>query len=281
MRTDLPDGCSDIGSMTSLDIERGMDLVRDAGWNQTPQDWSLLLRVGEAFGIRNDSGLIIATAVVLHYPPAFAWIGMVLVDPAWRRRGLASRLIEHAVSRARSQRLTPMLDATPAGREVYAHMGFIDGDSITRWRGQAEGGGGPNALEAPEAAALANGVAADKAAFGACRTAILADFSARPGSLTLCGNAAMLWCRPGRTATQIGPLLARGEDDAVTLCGAALDRLRCPVVLDVPNRETSMARALADRGFVAERSFTRMAMGSHPLSTLGAGMRVIAGPELG
>lgn len=281
MPTEPQDVLTDIAPMTALDIERGMDLVRAAGWNQTREDWSMLLRVGRCFGLHTDNGRLVATSAILPYPPAFAWIGMVLVDPAWRRQGLASRLLDHAIGAIRADGLVPMLDATPAGRAVYQRMGFTDVAAISRWRGEARGTGPHEIFGVPQEPSLAHGIAADAAAFGANRGTILTDFFTRPGGLTLLDEDAVLWSRVGRTATQIGPLVSNDEAEGLRLCGRALDQIRGSVMLDVPDRETSMASALSERGFAVERSFTRMALGSPVPSTLSVGMRVIAGPELG
>lgn len=274
-----------IAPMSGGDIVRGMDLVRMAGWNQTEADWTAMLRLGRGYGIHDRNGRLLASSVILPYPPGIGWIGMVLVDEAARRQGLARRLLDHAIARLRRDGLVPMLDATPAGRELYRKLGFVDVAPINRWRGVglgAEPTAGP--ASQPDAGALAAAVAMDADAFGASRTALLADIATRTGACTvaLADGGGALWSRAGRTATQIGPVVAGGEGEALTLCSMALDRIGGPLLLDVPEREEALAAMLAARGFAIERSFTRMAAGPpSPLLTLGTAMRVIAGPELG
>ncbi len=89
----------------------------------------------------------------------------------------------------------------------------------------------------------------------------------------------MLLARRGRTATQLGPILADDEATAIALCTRALDSVAGPVVIDVPVRETALRHLLQLRGFVVERPFTRMSLGKP--AQMGQAMRAIAGPELG
>lgn len=284
MRTELAGSVLSIRPMRPDDIPRAMELVHMAGWNQTEPDWRMMLAAGEGYGIEDDRGRLLASSVVLPYAPGMGWIGMVLVDEQARRRGLATRLLRKAIARIEEMGLVPMLDATPAGREVYLGLGFRNIDGISRWRGMGRlsssaqaNGAVPMGAEAAE-----TGIAADAEAFSANRGWLLGDLRSRSGALSLATPAGggWLWSRAGRTATQVGPVLASSSYDAIVLCAAALDRIEGPVLLDIPDREAALASFLKARGFSIERSLTRMALGESP-STLGGSMRVIAGPELG
>jgi GNAT superfamily N-acetyltransferase len=272
-----------IREMSPADIARGVDLVRMAGWNQTEDDWAIMLRLGRGYGIHDDNGRLLASSVIIPYPPHFGWIGMVLVDETARRRGFATQLLDNAIAELRKDRLVPMLDATPAGREVYRRIGFADVAPIDRWRGKGTPPSQSAAAVYARTAEPTTDTTADERAFGALRGSLLFDFACRPGALTLTlpDERGALWSRAGRTATQIGPVVARNESDAQTLVTMALDRIGGPVLLDVPRRETAIAALLSARGFAVERSFTRMALGAPSGLTLGAEMRIIAGPELG
>src|SRR5690606_37299983 len=64
----------------------------------------------------------------------FGFVSMVLVDAAWRRRGLASLLLDESVATLRQRSLIPVLDATPAGAAVYRQQGFQGLFQLERWR---------------------------------------------------------------------------------------------------------------------------------------------------
>ncbi|MCL4290028.1 MAG: GNAT family N-acetyltransferase [Thermoleophilia bacterium] len=261
-------------------VAGALDLSRAAGWNQTAADWLLMIRCGRAFGVAAPDGGLVATALALPYPPGFGWVSMVLVHAAWQRRGLGTLLLSRVVDELRERGLVPFLDATPAGRALYEPLGFRAVEPITRWRGAGHGGNGGSLPQVPEAAAIAE---LDRAAFGADRSAILADLLAREGALSLIdpGGRGFLLTRPGRAATQLGPVVASGECAALDLVAGALDGIAGPALIDVPDREDGLSDLLRERGFEPERPFTRMALGRDTAFGEQALVRAIAGPELG
>lgn len=269
-----------IGPLGPADIDGCLSLVREAGWNQIQADWDHMLVQGHGFGIRDENASLVATAVALPYPPSVGWIGMVLVAGAFRNRGFATRLLKHAIEELKSQGLTPMLDATPAGRKVYEPLGFVPVFTISRWRGVASGR--PQADRRDPFDIDAAG-AMDRQVFGASRRALLADLRARNDGIVLTSaeRPGFLLSRAGRTAFHLGPVVAEDEADAVALCSRALDQIAGPVLIDVPDCQTAIADLLRARGFSVERPFTRMALSEGSEIRNGAAMRVIAGPELG
>ncbi len=281
--TEADAGLAPLVEIGEGDVSSGLALSEEAGWNQTFEDWSLLIRLGRAFAVLGPDRRPVATALALPYPPDFGWISMVLVHGPFRRRGLATRLLDRTISELRQRGLIPVLDATLTGQPVYERIGFRPIDSLTRWRG--EGGGSPaRATLAPLLAGELGEVAGlDRAAFGADRSAVLADLLGRPGAVSrrAPGANGFLLSRPGRTATHIGPVVARAAGTAVALLEAALAALSGPVLIDVPDRQAAVAGLLARRGFRAERCFTRMALGRDTGFGNPALVRAVAGPELG
>jgi GNAT superfamily N-acetyltransferase len=265
------------------DIPRGMELVAMAGWNQTSPDWEMMLRIGVGHGIRSRDGRLLASSVMLPFRPGIGWIGMVLVDEAVRRQGIATRLLTNAIVVARAEGLVPMLDATPAGREVYTRLGFTEMARLARWRGKGAAQPARATVATCGPAGMTAAHQADLLAFGGSRAALLAELAERPGAILMClpDSHGYLFSRAGRTATQIGPVLAATAEDGVALCAAALDRISGPVILDVPDRETALTEFLEARGFTPERPFHRMRLDAPRPPALGAAMRVTAGPELG
>ena len=112
-------------------------LVAEAHWNQTADDWRTMLSLGEGFGLVDAQGTLVATSLALPYATGgFGWISMVLVTGSRRRQGLATRLMDSAMRSLAAQKLTAILDATPAGREVYRLLGFQDTWGIDRMQAQ-------------------------------------------------------------------------------------------------------------------------------------------------
>lgn len=244
--------------LRATDARAGFALSEEAGWNQTVEDWSLLIRLGRAYGIPDPAGRLVATALAVPYPSAFGWIGMVIVHEPYRRRGLASRLTERTIAELRDRDLVPFLDATPAGQAVYERMGFRPVDALARWRGPGGGAAAQELLPLTEVQSVAE---LDAAAFGTDRSAFLEDLLQRPGALSRHDPAGgFLLARRGRTATYIGPVVAAETATALRLLDSALAAVSGPVLIDVPDRQTDVTKLLSSRGFEKERPFARMAL---------------------
>lgn len=274
-------------ALTLAEVAGGLALSGAAGWNQTAEDWAFFIGQGHATGFRSASGALVASAAALAYGGGFGWISMVLVADRWRHRGLASLLVEGAIRRLQSAHITPVLEATPAGEPVYRHLGFRAGFAFERWEGTLE----------PELPAPAEDrevrrattsdldaiVALDQAATGVGRRALLQDLLARPGTQAWMARAGggFVFARAGRRATQIGPLVASQPAAALALLAAALRRLTGPVFLDVPTRWHELAARLEQLGFVRQRPFVRMSLGTGAPLACGDRVFVLAGPEFG
>ncbi len=113
----------------------GFALSSIAGWNQTIDDWRLLLKASAACcGVEID-GRLVATATLICYGRRLGWIGMILIHPEFRRRGLARELVTHVMERAEQLGVeTVKLDATDEGRGLYESLGFRAEQAVERWQ---------------------------------------------------------------------------------------------------------------------------------------------------
>ena len=64
----------------AAEVAGGLALSDAAGWNQTADDWAFFIAEGEAIGVRDDTGRLVASAATLPYEGGVGWIAMVLVD---------------------------------------------------------------------------------------------------------------------------------------------------------------------------------------------------------
>ncbi len=85
--------------MTAEDIPAGLALCRASGWNQVERDWRRFLETqpGGAIVAERDSR-VIGTVATMRYGRRFAWVAMVLVDPAERSRGAGRALLTRGLS---------------------------------------------------------------------------------------------------------------------------------------------------------------------------------------
>jgi GNAT superfamily N-acetyltransferase len=262
-------------------------LSRAAGWNQNAADWRLMLEIGRGWGLSQD-GTLVASTLVLPYGD-FAWISMVLVQPEHRRKGFASRLLRRALAELRAARLTPVLDATPAGRAVYLQEGFHDTWTFKRYQLRsrpAASSDRSNGIRALADRDWPRILALDERAFGASRERLLRALAARLPDAALVFERAgeirgFLLGREGREATQLGPLVAEDVDTGIALLDTGLRQRSAPLYLDAADHAAALRAWLAAGGFEVQRPFTRMVHGGEALPGDPSKVMLVAGPELG
>lgn len=270
----------DIRAGTKQDLPRAAALSAAVGWNQVAADWDFFLDHGQVRVVQDAAGdALAASAALLPYGPDIAWISMVLVRPDQRRRGLASALLRWAMDARPAQGLA--LDATPAGRLVYARLGFSEVFGFARWSV-------PNPLPRPPGitprrlteADWPAILALDAAAFGAPREVLLRCFAARAPQAAFVAEGGFVLARDGLRTPQIGPLVAGDAATAQALLAAARDALGASAILDMPDGATNLATILAASGGAPQRDFTRMVLGRLPAAQRTKNF-ALAGPEFG
>lgn len=281
--------------ITRLGIDRVPDalpLSAEPGWNQVAADWRLMIEHGDSFGVSDEDGRLVATGLTVMFGGEFGWISMILVTRDFRRRGLATRLMRACMEALQHRGLTPALDASPEGREVYLPLGFEDVYRTTRMlapggtaavAGEADSGADIRPMGAEDLPAV---IAYDRAPFGADRAYMLrhlrdrlpeaAFLSERDGRVR-----GIVLARDGRTCAQVGPLMAEDSEIAIALLRRAIGAIPGPVCLDIADHHEPIRAWLDSRGFSPIVPFVRMIHGrSEPYDDPGR-VFVIAGPELG
>lgn len=263
--------------LAEVDLDACMALSAEAGWNQTEDDWRHFIREGRSFGNRTAGGRLVASAAALPYDGPFGFVSMVLVTADWRRRGLATKLVDRCVGQLQARALVPVLDATAAGAAVYRQQGFVGQFGFDRWQGALPAAMAPAGDQGP-----AERVAAlDEAATGAGRARLMADFLSRPGTSAIITEDGFALARSGRRAIQAGPVVAPDEAAAIGLLDRLFATLAGSVFIDVPSVWRRIGDWLKGLGFEIQRSFTRMALGRAEPFGQPARQFAVAGPEFG
>jgi GNAT superfamily N-acetyltransferase len=273
--------------MTARDAEAGLALSRLSGWNQTEEDWSLLLEPPSVFRAATLDDRVIGCAGAMVYGKRLAWVCMVLVDPAERSHGVASRLVGEVLERLPEVEAVG-LDATPLGVPVYARLGFAPAGTLARLETRAPASGLPVPARVRPIlqADLADILLRDLEVFGANREPLLRRaWSAAPELAWCLGDPAAGpgygFGRRGANATQIGPVVAEGDAAALDIVAASLARRPGErFFLDAP-AWTEWRSALARLGFQEQRPFTRMYRGGHHPRSLPSHSYAVFGPEFG
>jgi GNAT superfamily N-acetyltransferase len=269
------------------DLASGTELSSVAGWNQTPEDWRMLLDLAPTgcFGVEAD-GRLVATATLLCYRQRLAWIGMVLTHPEYRGRGFARRLVAAALDRADSLGIeTVKLDATEQGRPLYESLGFQTEQPVERWfrPGPQES----RTIERdPDSGTRSSPLSLSQAlrdldaqAFGTDRSVVLQELAQR-NALHACPNA-FLFARAGRTTEYLGPCVAADPAAARDIIPGAINTTGdTGWSWDLlPANKDAVALA-SELGFTRQRCLTRMARGKAPRGRDDL-VYAIAGFELG
>jgi len=263
------------------DVPAAMELSEQAGWNQTAEDWRMLIDLAPegCLAIEVD-GELAATTTLLCYGRRLAWIGMVLTKKSYRGRGFARRLLTQALGLADQKAIeTVKLDATDQGQPLYEKMGFRSEQAVERWT--RPGSGHATGTAVPIGAVPAeNWRMADHRAFGTDRSELL-ERLARRGEPPFVIDGSYWLTRPGRHSHYLGPSVC----DAPRIARALIERA-LPIAGDrdcswdlFPTNAGAVAMA-RDLAFTPTRRLQRMVRGKD-LHADNDSIYAIAGFELG
>jgi len=277
-----------IRTMTAADIELGMRLKSQAGWNQVPADWSrMLVMQPDGCFVAELDGVPVGTSVACTFG-SVAWIAMVLVDEGVRGRGIGKALLQHALGFTDDKGVASVrLDATPLGQPLYEKLGFVPQYSLTRFAGRLPESKGESisGVRLGQAADAKPMLELDRRVTQTDRSKFLLRFLQEQPDRSyvawqgdqLAGFALM---RPGSHAWQVGPCVAdAGVGDTVLRhsCGKLAGEA---VFVDVPEPNDVAMQWAARSGLQNQRRLLRMCRGvavTDDTSWLWAS----SGPELG
>lgn len=246
---------NEIRNLRWEDIPAAMRLCQAASWNQIPQDWERLLELEPegCFAIE-DEGEVVSTATAVCFGSRLSWIGMVLTDPRYRRRGLARRLLERCIEYAEQRGVDWIkLDATEMGRPLYAKLGFEDDGKVERWAGSGRPAAGVSGRVGP----YRPEPELDVAAFGADRSRLLAKLAG--GDAFSVPGEGYAMGRPGARASTLGPCVARSPDAARDLIRRLLSHeAGGDVCWDLLPDNREAVKLAREFGFAPARKLIRM-----------------------
>jgi hypothetical protein len=181
---------------------------------------------------------------------------------------------------------TIKLDATAAGRPVYAALGFVEESLIERWEGVAPAGSAAALGRSWTAADWPQVLTLDRRAFGADRGCLLRTLHDEAlAALVVPVNGQVqgfALARPGATRSYLGPLVATEETTALNLLEASLSQLAGQTVFIDLNARLAHGRAwLAAHGFTIQRTLLRMRAGAPSHAGTSPYVLAVAGLEVG
>jgi GNAT superfamily N-acetyltransferase len=278
--------------MLQSDLASAQSLRELAGWNQTDADWRRLLRYEPAGCFVAEAEYeVIGTATAISYGRELGWVGMLLVHPSHRRRGVGKALLRHSLKYLEVRKITcAKLDATPLGQPLYERLGFREEWRLTRWAGQTTASPARNSLRGlPDLtpADMPSVVELDRKAFGTFRGQWLELLARESGGALLHReeNGAVTGyglARLGSRAFYLGPVVATSAVIGTAIVEGLMARApRGTLYWDVPDQNKAAVAQAENLGFVPQRELVRMYLGentspSQPLLQFG-----IADPSVG
>ncbi|QOY91260.1 GNAT family N-acetyltransferase [Paludibaculum fermentans] len=281
----MPGGADSITIRRLLpgDIPTGLRLCRASRWNQVERDWAHFLQLSPqgCLGAQVDDR-IVGTVATVRYEPDMAWIGMVLVDPSARGRGIGTVLLNESLELLRDVP-SVWLDATAAGYGLYKNRGFEEDSRLVRMECLAPPLSAIDQALLPLTSPGAIGEL-DRSIFGAARRFHLAWLieGCPECAWTLPGNSGYVMARHGEHFLQIGPVVAPDPPAAELLVKAALRHAQGrPVVIDATLHDPAWRQRLEALGFLEQRDFVRMRKGPAGSKLPHPWEYAIVGPEFG
>jgi ribosomal protein S18 acetylase RimI-like enzyme len=280
-------------AMTKLDVSAGLRLNELAGWNQTTADWYRFVdRSPAGCFVAEEDARVCGTATTITYEHRFAWIGMVLVDPGYQKRGIGTQLLKMAIEYLDQRKIPTMkLDATPQGEPLYRKLGFVTEYEIQRWVLKRPA----NAIASPLSPSktlltetqLEPIFKFDREVFGADRSFLLR--SLRDGSPDFAGGVwsnglpqGYAFGRNGLFADHLSPWVAKTRGVAEHLLQEFMTRSsRETLIVDCLAANLMAIELLRSHGFTHSRLLTRMFRGQNAHPGNPQSLCAIVGPEFG
>lgn len=253
----MPDGELTIRPMTAGDLLVVDALRRAENWNQTAKDLNRFLEYEpEGCFVACWDGIAVGTVTTTGYGTDLGWIGMMLVHPDYRRRGIASALIQTSLDYLRGKNVACIkLDATPAGEPVYARLGFQAEWEFERW--ERPGSSVPFIDETFQHRFQPPGN--DSEIFGADRSAWLERLA--KDSRVIQRENAFGMLRAGTRAAYLGPVVADDSQIAAEIIRELLRPVEGTIFWDVPTPNPNAIKLAKEQGFRPIRKLLRMGTG--------------------
>jgi ribosomal protein S18 acetylase RimI-like enzyme len=223
----------------------------------------------------------VGCVVVFEFGPV-AWIAMMLVDEAFRGRGIGRALMDRALKHADARGITTVrLDATPLGQPLYEKLGFVPQFQVARFAGRPAASASPSQEQGQPVGVVLPAleehyeeiVDLDQEVTRTDRRGLLlALFEEQPDEVRVMMHERRVMgfatSRPGTNARQIGPCIADASCGTRLLADRLEHHLAEQVFVDVP-LDNQAATALAQSySLTIQRTLTRMSRGAAVIEDL-------------
>jgi GNAT superfamily N-acetyltransferase len=267
-------------------VETAVAWAAQEGWNPGRSDATCFYAADpNGFFTGELDGRIVSTISAVSYGADFGFVGLYIVHPEHRGRGIGPATWRHALEPLADRNLA--LDGVVAQVAKYGTSGFVTAHRNVRYRVTGRHVAAGPGLPSIPAGARAAIRAFDRRFFPAERDAFLDAWLTQPGIETCCdesddGVRGYGVMRPCLEGWKIGPLFARTAESARRILETLLDRSAGQAVfLDVPDDHPDAVALVRRGGFTPVFETARMYTRGRPRDVDWSGVYGITTFELG
>ena len=257
-------------------------LIARQGWNGGRHDVETFATADPgAWLVAEVDGRPVGVTLATRWNDAFGWIGVYLVDPDFRGRGIGLALFGAALDRLEPRSVG--LDGDPRQQDNYRRSGFVDVHGNTRWYGPAGVWSETGEVVPPSDVPFDALVAIDAQALGSERPSLLRAWIDQPEAVSVAAVrgghvVGFATARPASDGWKVGPVHALDADVAATVIAGAVAHLAPETTcwLDTPDPNTAAADLLRAHGYEAAPTSGLMVRGTPPPADLGISFAITA-----
>ena len=248
------------------DLSTVLDWAAAEGWNPGLDDAPAILAADpDGFFVATEGDTPIASISVVNHNDRFSFLGLYIVRPEYRGKGIGLSLWQHALKHAETR--TIGLDGVPAQQENYRQSGFAHAGETARFAGNVSQTASMN-IEAAGDGDIPRLIEMEASASGARKEAYLSTWFAgsryrktlvRRSGEQISGFCTVRQCRDG---AKIGPLLAGSVAEAEELMRHAAGCFDSDIVIDVPAISVELGSLCRDMGLTRGFETARMYRGA-------------------
>lgn len=251
---------------TEEDLTEILSWAAEEGWNPGLEDAAAFYQADpEGFFIAHHEGHPVAAVSVVNHSPDYAFLGLYIVRPAHRGKGIGLALWTHALAHAGEH--TVGLDGVEDQQANYAASGFVHAGGTSRYSGTLPARASA-AIRPASSGDLPSLIAREGAASGVAKPAYLRawflpaetrqTFVFEKGG-QIAGFCSVRRCREG---AKIGPLQTDSPEIAEALLAHASDWAGCALIIDVPQSATDLTAICEGHGMTPSFRTARMYRGA-------------------
>lgn len=260
------------------ELELVLEWAAAEGWNPGLDDAEAFFAADpRGFFVAVENDALVGAISVVNHSPAFAFLGLYIVTPPHRGKGIGFGLWKHAMQHAGDR--TIGLDGVPEQQSNYAASGFQHAGKTVRYAGALDGATCPDMRPATteDIGAL---IDREAKASGVRKAAYLAAwFSNASNRKTYIHPNGFLTVRQCREGAKIGPLIAEDKASASDMLRHVCAGSSGAIMIDVPVQSNVLATLCQSLSLSPVFETARMYRGAAPEAD--ASVFAVASLELG